>query len=75
MHYIKEYSGDNMQHEAIRDVLSYLGYSCFKRLVRHMKKYKKQEEPLENWTVALHIFAGIEGYPAKALYERYLSDN
>lgn len=74
MHYIKEYTGDNMQHEAIHDVLSYLGYSRFKRLVRHLKKYKNQE-PLENWKIAFAVYAGIEGYPVQALYERYLSDN
>jgi len=62
---------DKTEREAISDVLFYIGFKHFKNVVREISKYTDNEETRKSFMIGLE-FTGVEGYPAKAMLNRYL---
>ena len=62
---------DKTEREAISDALFYVGHDHFKKVVREIRKYSDSDENRANFMIGLE-FAGIAGYPAKAMLNRYL---
>jgi hypothetical protein len=62
---------DKTEREAISDVLFYIGFNHFKKVVREISKYTDNEETRKSFMIGLE-FAGVQGYPAKAMLNRYL---
>jgi hypothetical protein len=62
---------DKTAREALSDVLCYVGFNRFKKVVREISKYADNVETRQNFMIGLE-FVGVQGYPAKALLDRYL---
>ena len=62
---------DKTEREAISDTLFYVGFDHFKKVVREISKYTDNDETRKNFMIGL-AFAGVQGYPAKAMLNRYL---
>ena len=70
MSYTIDYS-DKTAREAVADILFHLGVQRFKILVKEIKKYADNEKVRQSFTITMD-FVGVQGYPAKAMLDRYL---
>ena len=61
---------DKTEREAISDVLIYIGFNHFKKVVREISRYADNVETRKSFMIGLE-FAGVQGYPAKAMLDRY----
>jgi hypothetical protein len=62
---------DKTAREAVSDVLFYIGFNPFKKVVQEISKYADNVETRKSFMIGLE-FAGVQGYPAKAMLDRYL---
>ena len=66
-----QYSEEEKRQRAIQDVESWLGMERFEKIVAELRKMEDTEENRDG----LHMmfsFAGIQGFPVKAMCDEFL---